>query len=162
MDIKATDVCSNCFCEFADHNYVKNSINKYKCPHKKQEASYGFFHGGDPNNFTPDFECCTPAEIEAWDEACKKGVQVKGASCIVSDNVRITKSTFGIGVTVTEYETYFELLGELEAAHHGFITAKEHFSSWAEIYRCPFAEGELRDCWYRGYWWYYKLKEIRG
>lgn len=33
---------------------------------------YGFFIGGDPRDFTPDDECCTKEEIDAWREACKK------------------------------------------------------------------------------------------
>lgn len=34
------------------------------------EITYGPFPGGDPRNFTPDEECCTPVEIAAWKAAC--------------------------------------------------------------------------------------------
>ena len=27
---------------------------------------YGFFHGGDPRDFTPDYDLCTPEEIARW------------------------------------------------------------------------------------------------
>lgn len=30
---------------------------------------YGFGHGGNPYDFEPDEECCTKAEIAAWEEA---------------------------------------------------------------------------------------------
>lgn len=34
-------------------------------------AHYGYPCVADPNNFTPDRECCSPAEITAWELACK-------------------------------------------------------------------------------------------
>lgn len=30
------------------------------------ELGYGFFPGGDPRDFTPDYEMCSPEEIERW------------------------------------------------------------------------------------------------
>lgn len=43
------------------------------------EFGYGYFPGGDPRNFTPDRECCSPGEIEAWERDCaawEKGEQI--------------------------------------------------------------------------------------
>lgn len=34
--------------------------------------TYGYFPGGDPRDFRPDEECCTPAEIAAWEADCAK------------------------------------------------------------------------------------------
>jgi hypothetical protein len=36
------------------------------------ELVYGYFHGGDPRDFTPDPECSTEAERAAWAEACRR------------------------------------------------------------------------------------------
>lgn len=30
---------------------------------------YGFAMGGDPHDFEPDYDCNTPAEIKAWEDA---------------------------------------------------------------------------------------------
>lgn len=35
------------------------------------ESTYGFGHGGNPHNFSPDYEVNTDAEIKAWKEACE-------------------------------------------------------------------------------------------
>ena len=62
---------------------------------------YGFFPGGDPRNFTPDEECCSPEEILSWETACaewNKGNEVQvGASCVVASGMLITIAPFGIG-----------------------------------------------------------------
>lgn len=31
---------------------------------------YGYFPGGDPRDFRPDEECCTPEELAAWQADC--------------------------------------------------------------------------------------------
>jgi hypothetical protein len=33
-------------------------------------CSYGYFLGGDPRQFAPDEECCTPEEIARWQALC--------------------------------------------------------------------------------------------
>jgi hypothetical protein len=33
---------------------------------------YGYFPGGDPRNYSPDGECCSPEEIAAWKAACNR------------------------------------------------------------------------------------------
>lgn len=88
MEVKAYDKCGNCGCEFAEHDYVKDSIDQYKCPHPHTEGGYGFFHGGDPRNFFPDGECCSPQEIEnhkraceLWDEAEARGETPEPEAC---------------------------------------------------------------------------------
>lgn len=110
MDVQATDRCSNCHCEFADHNYVKNSIDKYQCPHPIQEWGYGHYKGGDPRKFCPDYECCTPQEIEryksdcdAWDKA-----DLNGTPHPTEGRCGCCNGTYGIGGYVMEFESFFE------------------------------------------------------
>lgn len=68
-----------------------------------EEESYGLFPGGDPRLFTPDPECCTPAEIErhrlacaAWDAG--EGVDDGPQCATVGDGTAWTGGGFGIGV----------------------------------------------------------------
>lgn len=35
-------------------------------------CGYGFFLGGDPRDFSPDVDSCTPAELKAHEEACAR------------------------------------------------------------------------------------------
>lgn len=68
----------------------------------KIEHCYGRFPGGDPRWFEPDPECCTPAEIDAWREACAcwdAGEQVDcGGGCdTVAEANGSVASSFGIG-----------------------------------------------------------------
>ncbi len=63
---------------------------------------YGFFPGGDPRNFTPDEELCTPQEIEAHRSACeamdKGGVIDAPSGCIIlPGGVFLNISRFGMG-----------------------------------------------------------------
>jgi len=41
------------------------------------EPTYGFFHGGDPRNFTPDPECSTDMERTRHREDCAKWEQAQ-------------------------------------------------------------------------------------
>ena len=66
-------------CEYCGHLLGEEIGYHLKC-HRLREPEgqialpqYGYFYGGDPNNFTPDDEVCTPAEITRWEEACKSG-----------------------------------------------------------------------------------------
>ena len=38
----------------------------------QSEPTYGYFHGGDPRDFSPDAEVCTEAELAAHKEACER------------------------------------------------------------------------------------------
>lgn len=37
----------------------------------RDDATYGYYHGGDPRDFTPDEEVCTPEEIASHRAACE-------------------------------------------------------------------------------------------
>ena len=68
---RATDQCQNCGDEFANHEYVRDSITQYKCPVPNQDSSYGYgYRNINPNQYFPDYECCTPEEIQRWKDAC--------------------------------------------------------------------------------------------
>lgn len=118
MNVKATDRCANCHCEFAEHNYVKDSIDKYACPYPLQgEISYGGFYGGDPRNFHPDYECCTPEEIARWKEACEKAEQLEADRNLPCPSfwirtehghAHVNCQPFGIGTNVETIATFFE------------------------------------------------------
>jgi len=68
------------------------------------DSTYGPFAGGDPRNFEPDEECCTPEEIAAWKSACAEwdagfGTD-RGPGCqTFGDGSIVTGAGFGIGVT---------------------------------------------------------------
>jgi len=100
LDVKDTDQCRNCGDEFGNHDYVPDSIDKYKCPHPHQDSGYGRHKGGDPNKFFPDYECCTPEEIQAWKDACTRW---DSGDC--SEDPR---RPYGIGVYVIHYDQFFE------------------------------------------------------
>lgn len=68
--MKDSERCVNCGKEFADHDYVRDSIDKYKCPEPYVEMGYGAFHGGDPRKFFPDVDMCSDDEIENHRKAC--------------------------------------------------------------------------------------------
>ena len=66
---------------------------------------YGTFMGGDPRDFTPDEELCTPEEISAWETACEEwnrgeGVD-RGPGCqTMGDGSVVSGTGFGIGTTI--------------------------------------------------------------
>jgi hypothetical protein len=122
MKLKAYDQCHNCGKDFADHNYVEGDL--YQCPYPSQESGYGYFHGGDPRNFHPDGECCSPDEIanhrkacQLWDEAEAKGKTPEPEECpsgwIFDEHgkpiAHVLRSPYGIGIYTYEMEQYFEL-----------------------------------------------------
>ena len=73
---------------------------------------YGAFPGGDPRCFTPDHECSTPEEQEAWELACsswkaaEENGQLPPASPSAHETtslqdggwVHVTRVRFGLGV----------------------------------------------------------------
>lgn len=69
--------------------------------YSQQETGYGGFKGGDPNNFHPDAECCSEAELDRHREACAKwdGTAEPFPGC--------GKSPFGIGIYVTYWHEDF-------------------------------------------------------
>ena len=118
LDVKADDRCSNCYCDFADHDYDAER-DEYICPNPHQDVGYGGFKGGDPRNFTPDHECCSATEIAAWKEACARwtSAELRGETleaeplqpCVV-DGVAGAGWKFGIGMYVIEREQTWEAL----------------------------------------------------
>jgi hypothetical protein len=54
--VKATDICRNCGDEFANHNYVPDSLTVYKCLTPHVEQGYGFFIGVDFSRTNGDEE----------------------------------------------------------------------------------------------------------
>lgn len=74
------------------------------------EHGYGYYLGGDPRKFHPDFECCSVLEIaahesacKAWNEADAEGKKLEPEKCEsgwVHHNdslIHIAKSNYGIG-----------------------------------------------------------------
>lgn len=53
-----TDLC--------DHCYAGDGAEEDEC-----WCGYGFYHGGDPRQFSPDEEMNNPAEITRWLAACE-------------------------------------------------------------------------------------------
>ena len=81
------------------------------------EVIYGFFHGGDPRNFYPDYECCSPKEIsdhkaacELWDQAEARGEEPTPEACQsgwhtdpeTGARYHVLKSPYGIGTYTIE------------------------------------------------------------
>ena len=96
----ATDQCRNCGDEFANHEYVKDSITQYKCKMPGQDSGYGYgYRGIDPNKYHPDYECCSPEEIQRWKEACA-----------ASDRGEVYAGNYswGVGVYVYEHNQFFD------------------------------------------------------
>lgn len=120
MNVEDTTRCANCHEEFANHNYVADSITKYKCPHPHQETFYGHFCGGDPRNFHPDHESCMPHEIANHDAACELADQLEREGNPVDWKcpsgferwgghvVHVLRAPFGIGTAVMEEDQFFE------------------------------------------------------
>ena len=121
--ITDTTRCRNCGAEFADHAYVPDSIDEYKCPHAVCEGHYGYFTGGDPRDFHPDYECCSPDELEnhrraceLWNDAESRGETPEPEKCpsgwIYADDgtpiCHVLRAPYGIGMVTVTFETTFE------------------------------------------------------
>ena len=66
---------------------------------------YGPFMGGDPRDFTPDEEMCTPEEISAWETACEEwnrgeGVDREPGCQTMGDGSAVSGTGFGLGTTI--------------------------------------------------------------
>lgn len=92
----------------------ENNIEEFEPP---ITSCYGYFTGGDPRNFTPDYEMCSEAEIanhkracELWDEAEAKGETPEPEKCpsgwIHSEDgqtsIHVLNAPYGIGVQFYE------------------------------------------------------------
>mgnify|MGYP000367032144 CR=1 FL=1 len=123
LDVTAEIRCGNCGAEFADHNYVKDSIDKYVCPHSHVECGYGYFKGGDPRKFSPDGDACSPDEIsnhkascDLWNDMESKGKTPSPEDCPsgwIYDTdgktvAHVLVAPYGIGVYSVEFEQYFD------------------------------------------------------
>jgi hypothetical protein len=95
--------------DYALHEFPQSVNLKQAIEQGKHiDVVYGFFTGGDPRDFKPDFECCTADEITRWKEACQKWNDGEQLNCpgshinITDDDGKLigfcTKATFGIGV----------------------------------------------------------------
>lgn len=79
-----------------------------------KEAIYGFPRVEDPNDFSPDAECCTPKEIAFWEDAKKRWDagerDVRGARCsdLTDDDGNlvghVTRTSWGIGINMVEMD----------------------------------------------------------
>lgn len=108
--MKDDDQCANCGADYADHDYVKNSIDKYRCPQNRQETVYGYYTGGDPRNFHPDDEACSDKEITEHRQACRLWDEADGTTPEGFDgNFGCSHAPFGVGVYTFESEQFFEL-----------------------------------------------------
>lgn len=107
--IQATDICEQCGSEFANHNYVPNSIDVYECPWPKMigNSIYGIGYGNDhnPHCFAPDQECCSADELDAWNKACDAWDQAKANGM----PYKRPAGRWGIGIYWYEEETTFKL-----------------------------------------------------
>lgn len=69
------------------------------------DVTYGLFPGGDPRDFLPDAEDCTPEEIAAWEAACAEWDRGEGTDrgpgcATMGDSSAWTGTGFGIGTKV--------------------------------------------------------------
>lgn len=75
---------------------------------KHTGITYGYYLGGDPRLFTPDQDSSTEQEMQAWRDACaawERGEQDDpGPACKPFAGGHVTMSTYGLGVTVTEWD----------------------------------------------------------
>ncbi len=79
------------------------------------DQCYGFFRGGDPNNFTPDPECSTEEERARHKEACEKWPDVvhPAPHCQLGFT-REAPPGFGLGVNTVEDETVADWADRLD------------------------------------------------
>ena len=120
--------CANCGRDYADHNYVRDSITDYECPEQQYETGYGCFHGGDPRNFFPIHEDSMPHELDAhkaacklWDEAEARGETPTPEQCPsgwITDAtgkkiIHVLVAPYGIGIYRTPVQSFFELFEPL-------------------------------------------------
>ena len=81
-------------------------------------ASYGYFPGGDPRDFTPDPEACSADEMDRHKAACDQWeagdrVDVGGPHKPIPGG-HITVSHFGVGVSVYKDADLMRLAQDLD------------------------------------------------
>ena len=106
--------CKNCGQDFSEHH---DSEDGWLCPYEYQrDAVYGSFCGGDPRNFSPDYECSTPEERENHRKACEEAERAANPNLPCPSGferlpgcgiAHVLRCPFGLGVTTFE-PTYYE------------------------------------------------------
>lgn len=91
---------------------------------RSEDICYGYFPGGDPRKFSPDYECSTEEEREAHAKACaaweageREPVPGPHKPLYGSRGERIghlTRSGFGLGTTVIEDDIMVDIAERLE------------------------------------------------
>lgn len=83
---------------------------------------YGSFMGGDPRDFSPDREACTPEEIAAWEAACAAAERdepgardLEFRSTIRAAGALIHVAHFGHGTSIFRDEEALALQAEVSA-----------------------------------------------
>ena len=86
------------------------------------QGGYGFFCGGDPRDFVPDEESCSPEELAAHKKACEEAdaeEKARKLSCPsgwVAPGIHVTRSPFGIGSYTYRDEQAAALLALVDQA----------------------------------------------
>jgi len=121
--VTAETTCGHCWAKFADHVYDEPG-KAYKCPTPRVEHGYGFYAGGDPRDFSPDWESCSPEEIAnhkaacaSWDQAAARGETPEPEKCPsgwVYDEagkpiMHVLRAPYGIGCYSHEFDQFFEM-----------------------------------------------------
>lgn len=98
--------CKNCGEFFWDHMQDGEPI--YMCPPEHQMGSmYGYFNGGDPRDFFPDHQDCSPDEIKRHREACAAATRLEANRSLPCPSgferkgdsvIHVLRAPFGIGV----------------------------------------------------------------
>jgi hypothetical protein len=96
--------CKNCGDAFSEH--MQNGEPLYMC-REQMQPMYGFFNGGDPRDFHPDHESCTPEEIERHRQACEDAERLEANRNLPCPSgwvrtpeftAHILRAPFGIGI----------------------------------------------------------------
>lgn len=113
--------CKNCGQDFSEHHDAEDG---WLCPYEYQmDSVYGSFCGGDPRNFSPDYECSTPQELENHRKACEEAEIAANPNLPCPSGwerlpdgtiCHVLRCPFGLGVT-TFPPTYYETINESEA-----------------------------------------------
>lgn len=106
--------CKNCGQPFDEH--YPECEPPYQCPYEYQmQASYGFFNGGDPRDFHPDYESSTPGEIAAHKLACEQADALESQRNLPCPSgwirtpewtAHVLVAPFGIGITTFQPTCY--------------------------------------------------------
>lgn len=87
--------CINCDKELTNHLDTFGEVGKELCLKCFLETEaidgdaeisdiewcYGFFPGGDPRDFSPDYEMCTVQEVDDWKKDCAEWEAGSGQPC---------------------------------------------------------------------------------